>query len=327
MKRLIFMIIALSFIIVGIPLIIISTFDSEIQVEQPTKSEVKVHVKINQTNEVIEIDLEEYIKGVVACEMPGEFEDEALKAQAIAARTYAISRMQMFEDNGHPDHSEAPLCNDIHCQVYKSFNDIKNIKSTEWVMKYWKKISNAVEATQGMVMTYENELVSQPLFHSTSGGKTENSEDVFTASVPYLRSVESPYEKEAPHYTDSTTISVNDFKTKILSKYNNLVVNLNDIDNSVKILERSSGGRVSKIKIGNLIVSGRDVRETLGLRSANFTIQSNGNVITFNTIGYGHGVGMSQWGANGMAENGSDYKEILQHYYQGVDIQSINQLN
>lgn len=327
MKRLIFMIIALSFIIVGIPLIIISTFDSEIQVEQPTKSEVKVHVKINQTNEVIEIDLEEYIKGVVACEMPGEFEDEALKAQAIAARTYAISRMQMFEDNGHPDHSEAPLCNDIHCQVYKSFNDIKNIKSTEWVMKYWKKISNAVEATQGMVMTYENELVSQPLFHSTSGGKTENSEDVFTASVPYLRSVESPYEKEAPHYTDSTTISVNDFKTKILSKYNNLVVNLNDIDNSVKILERSSGGRVSKIKIGNLIVSGRDVRETLGLRSANFTIQSNGNVITFNTIGYGHGVGMSQWGANGMAKNGSDYKEILQHYYQGVDIQSINQLN
>ena len=326
MKKLIFLCLLLCFTIIGLPLAIISTFDDQPIVEEKLESKERVKVFINKTNETVEIGLEEYLKSVVASEMPGEFEEEALKAQAVAARTYAMSRMKIFSENGHPDHSQAPLCDGVHCQVYIPYEKLKEIKSSDWVLKYWGKISEAVEETQGQVMTYEGELVDQPLFHSTSGGNTENSEDVFITSVPYLRSVESPFEQEAPYYKDSVTIGSNEFKSQILAKYKNLSIDLSHIEDSVQILERSSGGRVSKIKVGNLVLSGRDVREMLGLRSANFTIESRNNQITFNTIGYGHGVGMSQWGANGMAEQGIDYIEILQHYYQGVEIHTINQL-
>ncbi|MCG8485807.1 MAG: SpoIID/LytB domain-containing protein, partial [Clostridia bacterium] len=176
------------------------------------------------------------------------------------------------------------------------------------------------------VMIYDNELVNQPLFHSTSGGKTENSEDVFTTAVPYLRSVESPYEAAAPHFKDSVTIDLKTFKSKIASKYSNLVIDLSSFSNNVEIEERSDGGRVSKIKVGNLILSGRDVRETLGLRSANFTFKTDGSTVTFNTVGYGHGVGMSQWGANGMAEEGHSYENILKHFYQGVEIENLDEI-
>ncbi len=326
MKKLIVLGLVLCFMIIGLPLAIISTFDDEPIVEERPESKERVRVFINQENKTIEMDLEAYIKSVVASEMPGEFQEEALKAQAVAARTYAMARMRMFGENGHPNHSQAPLCDGVHCQVYISYEKLKEIKSSDWILKYWEKISEAVEDTRGLVMTYEGELVDQPLFHSTSGGNTENSEDVFTTSVPYLRSVASPFEIKAPYYKDSVTISLNDFKSQILSKYKNLSIDLNHFQDSVKILERSSGGRVSEIKVGNLILSGRDVREMLGLRSANFTIESKNNQITFNTIGYGHGVGMSQWGANGMAEQGSDYIEILKHFYQGVEIIEIDQL-
>ncbi len=327
MKKIIFMALALGLIIIGLPLIIISTFDSEEIVEEPSvQSQYKVKVLRKNSNQVSEMDLEEYIKGVVASEMPGEFETEALRAQAIAARTYAMSRMAMFSDAGHPDHSSAPLCDGVHCQVYRSMEEIKNIKSSDWMAKYWSKISDAVESTRGMVMIYDNELVNQPLFHSTSGGKTENSEDVFTTAVPYLRSVESPYEAEAPHFRDSVTIDLKTFKSKIASKYSNLIIDLSSFSNNIEIEERSDGGRVSKIKVGNLILSGRDVRETLGLRSANFTFKTDGSTVTFNTVGYGHGVGMSQWGANGMAKEGHSYENILKHFYQGVEIENLDEI-
>lgn len=327
MKRIIFMALALGLIIIGLPLIIISTYNSEEVIEEPTiQSQYKVKVLRKNSSQVVEMDLEEYIKGVVACEMPGEFETEALRAQSIAARTYAMSRMAMFNDGGHPDHSSAPLCDSVHCQVYHSVEEIKGIKSSDWMVKYWSKISDAVDSTRGMVMVYENELVNQPLFHSTSGGKTENSEDVFTTAVPYLRSVESPYETAAPHFNDSVTIDLKTFKSKVASKYSNLVIDLNAFSNNVEIKERSDGGRVSKIKVGNLILSGRDVRETLGLRSANFTFKTDGNTVTFNTVGYGHGVGMSQWGANGMAKEGHSHDSILKHFYQGVEIQNLDDI-
>lgn len=323
MKKVITLAIVLCIIIIGIPLAIISVFNDENVVEEQSTSSQKVRVLITQTGEILEMDLETYIKGVVASEMPGEFELEALKAQAVAARTYAMSRMEMYADKGHPDHPTAPLCNGVHCQVYRSYEDIEALKSAEWMTQYWGKISEAVDETQGIIMTYQGELVNQPLFHSTSGGKTANSEDVFTTAVPYLRSVDSPYEEKAPHLQDTVSLSLDEFKSKTLSKYKNVSIDLNHIQDSVEILERSSGGRVSKIKVANLILSGRDVRETLGLRSANFTIKVNNDMITFNTVGYGHGVGMSQWGANGMAEKGYDYIQILKHYYQGIEIKKL----
>ncbi len=326
MKRLIVLGLLLCFAVIGLPFAIISTFDDKSIVEEPKELDEKVRVFLKSENRIAEIDLEEYIKSVVAGEMPGEFEEEALKAQAVAARTYAMSRMKLYGESGHPDHPQAPLCDGVHCQVYISYEKLKDIKTSEWILKYWGKISKAVESTRGQVMIYQEELVDQPLFHSTSGGKTENSEDVFITAVPYLRSVESPFEHEAPYFNDSATISLNEFRSQVAAKYKNLSIDLNNVENSVKILEHSSGGRVSKMQVGNLILSGRDVREMLGLRSANFTVEVNGDKITFKTTGYGHGVGMSQWGANGMAGNGADYTEILKHFYQGVEIRKISQL-
>ncbi len=326
MKKLIFIIVALMLIVIGVPIMIVLFFDTD-TIEQPEiESQYKIKVMINATKEIQEIDLEEYLKGVVASEMPGEFELEALKAQAVAARTYAMARTKTFNENGHPDHKGAPLCDTTHCQVYKSKEAIRNIKSEYWMDTYWKKISQAVHDTRSMVMTYDNKLVDQPLFHSTSGGRTENSEDVFVSAVPYLRSVNSPYESESPHLKDTVSLTKEEFKRKISNKYKNLVLNVDKAMDEIKIIERSDGDRIVKVRIGNLVLSGRDVRETLNLKSANFTVTTSGNNIVFTTVGYGHGVGMSQYGAYGMAKEGYSYDEILKYYYQNVEIQSLDMI-
>jgi len=163
-------------------------------------------------------------------------------------------------------------------------------------------------------------LVEQPLFHSASGGKTENSEDVFVSALPYLRSVDSRFEGDAPYQNENISVSFATFEKKIKEKYGAG----NITPDTIKILSRSDGGRVKEIQVGDKVLSGRDIRELFGLRSANFTLAFNGKEdIVFTTCGYGHGVGMSQWGANGMAKAGYSYVEILQHYYLGVSIESL----
>lgn len=289
--------------------------------KQPiVESDRVVKVYIQETGKIEKLDLEEYIKGVVSGEMPASFEEEALKAQAVAARSYALSRINAFEKDGHPGHPGAELCDSVHCQVWLSKEKLGKLKSKNWMKDYWPKIEKAVDDTKGLIMTYENKPIDQPLFHSTSGGKTENSEDVFTAWVPYLRSVESPYEEEAPHLQDTQEISVVDFISKIKKKYNDCDVNRSNIKADLKILEKSEGGRILKMQVGNKVLTGREIRDLIGLRSANFKIAIAGENLTFITNGYGHGVGMSQWGANGMAKKGNTFDEILKHYYLGVEI-------
>ncbi|MBR0600446.1 stage II sporulation protein D [Sinanaerobacter chloroacetimidivorans] len=265
------------------------------------------------------IEFEEYVKGVVAGEMPSSFEMEALKAQAVAARTYSLSKIVRSGDGGNPDHPSAPVCDDTHCQVYRSVDELKEIKSAEWMATGWPRIVEAVDSTRGELMYYQGALVEQPLFHSSSGGKTENSEDVFVSALPYLRSVDSPYETEAPHQHEQITISLSEFSKKIKKAYPK--ENVGTINSStIKVTNRSEGGRVATIKVGNLSLKGRDIRDLFGLRSANFAVSFQGDSVVFTTEGYGHGVGMSQWGANGMAQQGFTYKEILTHYYSGVEI-------
>lgn len=291
--------------------------------EQPVLDKRMVRVYVQETGKVVTLGLEEYIKGVVAGEMPAAFHMEALKAQAVAARSYAVSRIEAYRKGGNPGHPDAELCDQVHCQVWLSWEKLKELKSEQWMKDYWPRIEQAVEETAGLIMTYEGKPLEQPLFHSTSGGRTENSEDVFAAWVPYLRSVESPYEKEAPHFTDQQTVSVSDFIAKIKEKYSDCNIQASELPNQLKILERSEGGRVLKIQIGNKTLSGRELREMFGLRSANFQVSVEGQNLIFHTIGYGHGVGMSQWGANGMAKEGYTFEEILKHYYQGVAIEKL----
>lgn len=287
------------------------------KVSLPNK--IKVY---RQSKGVLEtISFESYVKGVVASEMPSVFEPEALKAQAVAARTYSAAKYLQAKKNGNSgSHSKAPVCDTVHCQVFQGKEDLKKAKGSQWMQKDWKKICAAVDATKGQLMYYKGKLVEQALFHSSSGGKTENCEDVFTAAVPYLVSVESPYEDEATHKKETLTLPLSQFEAKMKAAYPNRGFGTLTSSN-IKIQTHSSGGRVERMKLGKASASGKEVRESLGLYSANFKISIKSGSITFTTTGSGHGVGMSQYGANGMAKKGYTYKEILSHYYSGITVQ------
>ncbi len=325
MRNFFFLALSLFIGVILIPTMIqgCSSVEPKIEKQEIVQSDRTVKVYIHETRKIETMELEEYIKGVVSGEMPAAFEMEALKAQAVAARSYAIARINSFGENGHSDHPGAPLCDSVHCQVWYSKDKLMELKDKNWMRDYWPRIEKAVTETQGLILTYDNKPVDQPLYHSTSGGKTENSEDVFASAVPYLKSVDSPYEQRAPYYTDNQTISKSTFVSKIKKKYKDINITTSNVESSLKLLERSEGGRILKLQVGNKILSGREIRDILGLRSANFKITIKGNEMIFNTVGYGHGVGMSQWGANGMAEQGYTFDQILKHFYSGVEVEKI----
>lgn len=323
MKGVLYIIIGIILIIVILPMVLIYSCDITPPYIEDEKEAIKstiIRVYLKETQRIEEVELEKYVKGVVASEMPAAFELDALKAQAVAARTKVIHQKIKYGNEGNPAHPGAEVCNQVHCQVYRTEAQLEKLKSKDWMDSYWPKIEKAVEETKGLVMTYESKLID-PLYHSTSGGKTENSEDVFVSMAPYLRSVESPYEKDSRHLEDEVVISTNEFITKVNGRYKGCSLNKNNIVDSLKILERSEGGRITKMKVGNEILSGRNIRELFGLKSANFKIKISGEKMIFATKGYGHGVGMSQYGANGMAKNGYGFEDILKHYYQGVEIE------
>lgn len=299
--------------------------ESSLKEEQFKKSNIKVPelVKVynSKTNEVMVIQFEEYLKGVVASEMPAEFNMEALKAQAVTARTYLLYRVKKYPD-GQPAHVGAPICTDTHCQVWNSKEQILASHGEEWFKNYWSKIEEAVKSTDGLILTYDGKII-EPLFHSTSGGRTENSEDVFSTAVPYLRSVESPYETEAPKLRDSVKITVDEFINKLESAHGDLDIARDNLDEKIKLGELSEGGKIKSIYVDNTEITGREMRSLFNLNSTNFSFIQSGNDLEIITTGYGHGVGMSQWGAEGMADQGYTYSEILKHYFTGIEIMSL----
>ena len=322
-------------IIVLIPAVIVKTFNfvpkkskdnptdnskAVVQKDEQVKIGDGIKVYDTRTQKVREMDLEEYIKGVVAAEMPAEFHIEALKAQAIASRTYALSRISNYAD-GHPDHSEAPLCTGIHCQAYLTLDELISVHAKDWQEKYWPKIEEAVESTRGQVLYYKGEL-TEPLYHSTSGGMTEDSQDVFAVDKPYLKAISSPHEEEAPKFKSLITLTGDEFIEKLKGEYPNSNITKENLPDKIKLVEKSESGRIKKIAIDGTVVDGAEIRELFELNSTNFTITYNpkNNIVEIETIGYGHGVGMSQWGANGMAKQDSNYEEILKHYYTGTEV-------
>lgn len=255
-----------------------------------------VEIYITKQDKSVTIPFEEYIQGVVASEMPDSFEEEALKAQAVASRTYALGRINAGTD----------LCDTVHCQVYRSDN-------------ISKKVKDAVNDTKGQVLLYDGNLAAHALFFSSSAGKTENSQDVFSGTFPYLVSVSSSYEPGATHKKETQTMTISQFAEIIRTAFPKL--NFGEINSSnIEIKSRSEGGRVSEIQIGSQTISGTDLRGALDLYSARIKISVNRKEITLTTSGSGHGVGMSQYGANGMAKKGKSYREILSHYYQGTEV-------
>lgn len=271
-------------------------------------------------NTIEKMDIETFLYGVVASEMSSDFSEEALKAQAIAARTYIIYKM---ENNMTQGHNGADICtNSNHCQAYASYDELKNKKGDEWMKNSYPKIKQAVDDTKGHILTYDDKAIL-PLYFSTSGGKTENSEEVFSEQYPYLKSVSSPYEEQSPRYYTETKISKYKFVNALNKSYSNISLSVDNLINQIKVIERTNAGSVKTIQIGDKKISGRNIRTLFGLNSSNFDIGFENDTVVFKVKGYGHGVGMSQWGAEGMAQKNYKYYDILCHYYTGIEIKDI----
>jgi stage II sporulation protein D len=285
------------------------------QVEDNSSESMEVAVYRSQSDMVEKLSLEDYVVGVVASEMPAEFEMEALKAQALAARTYIVTHLTDTPDESVP--MGADVTDTIDYQVYKNLTDLQELWGNDYERKI-ERILKAVSDTQGKVISFNGQPIEASFF-STSNGYTENSEEYWTNKIPYLKSVESPWDKNSPVFKEQKVISVEEFEQ-------NLGVKIGDNESVGTITSRTTGKRIGSIEIGGKDFSGREIRDTLGLASSDFTWYRKNDHIVITTKGNGHGVGMSQYGANGMAAEGKSYEEIVSHFYQGVKIMNTNNL-
>ncbi|WP_410512636.1 stage II sporulation protein D [Paenibacillus sp. BR2-3] len=311
----------------------------------------KISVYLSRSGQIESLPLDDYVTGVLAAEMPADFELEALKAQAVAARTFIMRRLLTGDASGVPVPG-ADVTDTVSHQAYVSKAALEQAWERGGKSAALAKLRRAVLETRGVVMTYKGQPITASFFAS-SGGFTENSEDYWSASVPYLRSVASPWEKEiAPYYTVTTTFSTAELLSKlgittassssskesvpalresamsdsaIADKTRNLSATSGSAP-FMKVLSRTSGHHIKEISIGGVVFTGREVREKLQLRSSQFTWTIRGSRIMITTYGNGHGVGMSQWGANGMAKEGKTATQILKYYYSGISFTQVSTL-
>ena len=274
------------------------------------------------TGEIEELPLDTYLLGVVSAEMPANFEQEALNAQALVARTYTI--YSIVHSGGK--HGEADICDDSGCcQAWISKEDRMARWDEAQREDNWRKIEIAVNTTAGKIITYNGEVIDA-FFHSNSGGTTEAPVNVWGGTnYPYLQSVETAGEDAYSQYSSEVVLTKEEFQNKILAKHSDFTIDYSQTD-CIQILEYTESGRIKTIKIGNLNLSGVEVRTLLGLRSANFEVSLDGDNIKFSVKGYGHGVGMSQTGANTLAKEGKNYKDIINHFYANVEIKDVNSI-
>ena len=265
---------------------------------------------------LVTMTLAEYLPGVVRGEMPAAFEEEALKAQAVAERTYAYYRMHQQRKAAHP---EADVClSSTCCAAYLSEEEAA-VKWGENFEAYEEKVQSAVRKTDGQVVLYESRPI-MAVFHSSSVGHTARSGEVWAGDVPYLMSVTTPEGgQDVPNFYSVVTFSPAEFRELVLKTYPQASFP-EDPAAWVTDMERTASDRVARVTIGGVTLAGTEVRGLLGLRSACFTEEYKDGALVFHVSGYGHGVGMSQYGANVLAGEGKDYKEILQWYYTGVTI-------
>lgn len=300
-------ILLLTCLIIFIPYIIVTIFIQDDEIKLIYHSNMSIRVKKVDTNEIVSVPFEDYIIGVLAGEMPVNFELEALKAQAVAARSYVMKQMAYNKDK------EYDVVDTVKNQVYLDEEYLKQAWKEEYTTKI-NKIKTAVLETYNEYLEYDGEVV-EAMFFSTSVGKTENSEEVFSSAKPYLRSVDSSWDSISPAYEINYSFTLQDFYNKLNLEYNDKI--------TLEPIEKTSTGRIKKIKINNVSFDGAKVVSSLNLKSNYFIIEQDNNTVNITTKGYGHGVGMSQYGAQAMALKGYNYKEILSHYYQGTSIKKI----
>ena len=321
MKKIIFYLIFIIILIFAMPIIFTNKFQTE-----EVSSEEFMEEKFNygeyniikllhvESGIVEEIELDNYLCGVVASEMPASFELEALKAQAVVARTYTIYQIK----NGKK-HENADICNNSQCcQAWIS----KENRLARWEenlrTEYWNKIVKSVNETKGKIILYNNEPINA-LFHSNSGGKTELSVNVWGGIFPYFQTVETAGEDAYTSYNSEVTFSRSEFIQIMSEKYADFYIDF-EKENCIEILQYTESGRIGKIKIGNKEFSGIEARTLFGLKSTKFVFEINGDYIKFLVTGYGHGVGMSQCGSDVLAKSGKNFDEIIKFYYRDIEI-------
>ncbi len=266
-------------------------------INEKTKEEKTIKIKINKNNNLLELNLEDYIVGVVAGEMPASFSKEALKAQAVASRTYAMYQME--------NNKVLEITTDD--QVYNTIDEMKNKWNTNFEV-YYNKVQEAVKETKNLIMK-KNNKVFKSFYFAMSNGYTEDSKAVFGENN--IQSVESPWDNETLNkFTVETKYTQEELKRLLKEETINII----------EILSRDKTNRVESIKVNDKTYTGIEFRQILNLRSTDFQIKKENDIYIITTKGYGHGVGMSQYGANGMAKENYTYQEILKHYYQDIEI-------
>jgi len=274
------------------------------------------------TMQIEELNIDEYLYGVVSSEMPANFELEALKAQAVVARTYTI--YQIIHNSSK--HENADICdNYLCCQAWISKEERFSKWNSEEAESNWNKIVQAVNETKGKIVTYNKQPINA-FFHANSGGMTESSLNIWSGiDYPYLKSVETSGEDGYTQYASEVILNKQELLEKIKTQYEDCKIDFEQQD-CIQILEYTSSGRVKTIKFGNKEIAGTEARTLLGLKSTNFTIAIDGEKIIFSVTGYGHGVGMSQTGADSLAKQGLKFEEIIKHFYTNVEIIDVNSL-
>jgi stage II sporulation protein D len=287
-----------------------------------TDSTLGVRVMIDGEEETLPLD--EYLAGVLAAEMPASFPDEALKAQAVAARSYVQYRYENPPADGV--HDGVPLCdNPAHCKGWRDINAPETAAALGAnAQEYIEKFYTAVHSTDGAVLNYDG-YAALTAFHAISGGRTENSEDVWGGALPYLVSVASPGEESAVKFRETAKFLREDLTRTLSDAYPDAELS-GTADTWLTEVVHSDGGSILSAKLGGAAVTGKELRALLSLNSADFEIAEDGDYVEITTTGYGHGVGMSQYGARAMAKEGSAYAEILEHYYPGTTLAALTHL-
>lgn len=334
MKKFFLYLIFFIFICFIMPILLtkkVKTVESQANVQESdikTKENVEVNYDYSKygtinllhkkTGEVEQVKLDDYLYNVVSAEMPADYAIEALKAQAIVARTYTIYKCI------NKKHENSDICDDSTCcQAWISQEDRKLRWEESKREENWQKICDAVNSTKGKIITYNNKPIDA-FFHSNSGGVTELPVNVWGGNeYPYLQSVETSGEDAYTQYSSEVILTKDEVYNKLKENYSDIEINFDNVED-IKILEYTEGTRVKTIKFGNHNLSGVEVRKIFGLKSTNFEIAIENNNIKFSVKGYGHGVGMSQTGADAMARQGKSAEEIITHFYSGVEIKEVN---
>lgn len=321
----VFFIFFLLFFVLLLPYILIGKIklEEEKQIKkyvEEEKSGQTIKVKFTKTGEVVAMDVNDYLRGVVPSEMPPSFELEALKAQAVVARTYLYNKIENNVDG--KIHSDADICDNFaHCQAFHTKEKLIEIWkqrgfTDKEIEEYLDKINRAVNETTDMVILYNGKYI-KAFFHANSGGRTEDCKAIWNKEdIPYLRQVVSLGEENHKYYKTTNCYTYKEVEEIIR---NNINKNFK-YENNIKIVGYTESNRVAKVMFGEDIVEGTKVREIFKLKSTNFNIFFTDSGVEFRVTGYGHGVGMSQTGANYYAKQNMSYDQIIKHYYQGVDV-------